>query len=119
MQEQISTMIQAAYDGEASACEVHAELKRIESQVKAGIEILKSAVLDEARSFNKTETYYGGKWQIKTTPPVLDYSEDKLYVELNSSASARKKELTMAWKAFNEGKGFLMLARVKKSLLCQ
>ena len=62
--------------------------------------------VEQAREFNKEDTYYGGTWQLKSTPTYLDFSKDETYVNLNQSALSRKKDLNQAWKASQTGKGF-------------
>ena len=108
MKDQLTKMIQAAVDGESSCCEVHAELKAIETIIKSGIKLIKSGAVDEARDFDKGERYYGGTWQIRSSATLLHYEDDQEYNDLNEKASARKKLLNAAWKHKNEGKGFFV-----------
>lgn len=106
MKEQISTMIQAAIDGEASCCEVHTKLKELETIIKSGLKVIQGGAVEEAREFDKGGIYYGGKWETRFTATLLDYSQDQEYTEWNNKASKRKKDLNAAWKAKNEGKAF-------------
>ena len=106
MKEQLTKMIQAAVDGEASCCEVHAELKAIETIIKSGIKLIKDGAVSEAREFGKGERYYGGTWQIRSSATLLHYEDDEPYKEYSELASDRKKLLNQAWKAKNEGIGF-------------
>ena len=106
MKNQLTKMIQAAVDGEASCCEVHAELKAIETIIKSGIKLIKSGAVEEAREFDKGERYYGGVWQIRSSATLLHYEDDEPYKEYSALASDRKKLLNSAWKAKNEGIGF-------------
>lgn len=108
MKEQLTKMIQAAIDGEASCCEVHAELKAIETIIKSGIKLIKSGAVSEAREFDKGERYYGGTWQIRSSATLLHYEDDKEYTDFADLASDRKKLLNNAWKHKNEGKGFFV-----------
>ena len=108
MKEQISSMIQAAIDGESSCCEVHTQLKDIETLVKAGLKLIKSGAVSEAREFDKGERYYGGTWQIRSSATLLHYEDDQEYTEFAELASNRKKLLNNAWKHQNEGKGFFV-----------
>lgn len=108
MKEQLTKMIQAAIDGEASCCEVHAELKAIETIIKSGIKLIKSGAVSEAREFDKGERYYGGTWQIRSSATLLHYEDDQEYNDLNEMVSTRKKVLNAAWKHKNEGKGFFV-----------
>ena len=73
MKEQLTKMIQAAVDGKVSCCEVHAELKAIETIIKSGIKLIKSGAVSEAREFDKGERYYGGTWQIRSSATLLHY----------------------------------------------
>lgn len=106
--EQISTMIQAAIDGEVSCCEVHTQLKEIETLVKSGLKLIKSGAVSEAREFDKGERYYGGIWQIRSSATLLHYEDDEAYKEYSELTSARKKLLNAAWKQKNEGLGFFV-----------
>ncbi len=108
MKEQISSMIQAAIDGNVSCCEVHVQLKELETIIKAGIKVIKSGAVDEAREFDKDGRYFGGTWQIRSSATLLHYDEDKEYTDLAGLASARKKLLNSAWKHTNEGHGFFI-----------
>ena len=108
MKDQLTKMIQAAVDGEASCCEVHAELKAIETIIKSGIKLIKSGAVDEAREFDKGERYYGGIWQIRSSATLLHYEDDEPYKEYSELASNRKKLLNSAWKQKNEGLGFFV-----------
>ena len=106
LKETVSKMVQSVMDGEESACKVHAMLKGVETTIKAGLNVIQGEALNEAREFNKEDPYYGGTWQLKSTPTYLDFSQDKTFVSLNQSALARKKDLNQAWKASQTGKGF-------------
>lgn len=108
MKEQISSMIQAAIDGESSCCEIHTQLKEIETLVKSGLKLIKSGAVCEAREFDKHERYYGGIWQIRSSATLLHYEDDKEYTGYAELASDRKKLLNNAWKQKNEGKGFFI-----------
>jgi hypothetical protein len=108
MKELITSMIQAAVDGESSCCEVHAELKAIETIIKSGIKLIKSGAVSEAREFDKGERYYGGTWQIRSSATLLHYDNDEPYKEYSELASNRKKLLNSAWKQKNEGLGFFV-----------
>ena len=106
IQEQISTMVQNAIDGEVSAAEVFATLKAIEAQVKHGIGAVKESAILEAENFNKEEKYYGGKWEIRNGVTTLNFKCDKEFTHLDAALKMRKKDLTNAWKMKQEGKGF-------------
>ncbi len=106
MKEQLSTMIQAAIDGEVSCCEVHTQLKEIETLVKSGLKLIKSGAVAEARDFDKEERYFGGTWQIRSSATILHYEDDKEYSDYSKFASIRKKLLNEAWKKKNQGIGF-------------
>jgi hypothetical protein len=103
IRKQISTMIQSVIDGEVSACEVHAKLKDLKELIDNGLTEIEEAVRQEALTFNKDESYWGGKWQFRTTASTLDYTLDKEYSDLNAMASERKKLLNKAWKGSCEG----------------
>ena len=106
LKEQVSKMVQDVMDGNESACKVHALLKGVKATIKAGLNVIQGEALNEAREFNKEDTYYGGTWQLKSTPTYLDFSQDETFVSLNKSALSRKKDLNQAWKASQTGKGF-------------
>lgn len=103
---QISQLIQDVVDGNESACRAYSILKDLEFVVKNGLEVIKEPVMQEAREFNKGETYYGGKWEFRSTGVTLDFTKDETYVDLDSKAKARRKDLTEAFKAHESGKGF-------------
>ena len=90
MRNQISKMIQSVVDGEASAAEVHSLLKGLQYVIESGLKVISGEVLNEARDFNKGEVYYGGVWEIRSTPTYLDFSQDEIYVILNKLALERK-----------------------------
>lgn len=108
MKEQISEMIQAAIDGESSCCEVHVQLKELETLIKSGLKVIKSGAVSEALEFDKGERYFGGTWQIRSSATLLYYEDDQEYKDLALMTSDRKKLLNAAWKHQNEGKGFFM-----------
>lgn len=106
MRDQISTMIQSVVDGNASACEVHSILKNLQSVIEIGLKVIQGGVIEEAREFNKGESYFNGTWEIRNTPTYLDFSKDEVFMSLNKAALARKKELNDSYKASVNNKGF-------------
>ncbi len=106
MREQITKMIQSAIDGEVSCCEVHVQLKELETVIKSGIKLIKSGAVSESRDFDKGERYFGGTWQIRSSATLLYYEDDQEYRDYSELTLARKKLLNQAWKAKNEGIGF-------------
>lgn len=108
MKELITSMIQAAIDGESSCCEVHTQLKEIEKIVESGLKLIKSGAVSEAREFDKGALYFGGTWQIRSSGTLLHYDDDQEYKTFAGLASDRKKLLNDAWKQKNEGGGFFM-----------
>ena len=106
IRDQISEMVQSARDGETSACEIHALLKRLQSTIESGLKVIQGDVLNEAQTFGKSEVYYGGTWQLKSTPTYLDFTKDETYQILYDKARLRKSDLNAAYKAKQSGKGF-------------
>lgn len=104
IREQISKLIQDAHDGNESAAKAFAILKEIKDVTESGLKILMDPARIEALEFNKDEVYYGGKWEIRNTATYLELDKDDVFVNLNKSALARKKDLNQAWKAKQEGK---------------
>ena len=99
-------LIQDVMDGNESACQAHSMLKEIETTLKAGLNVIQGEVMNEARDLTPKDIYFGGVWEFRNTPTFLDFSKDDIYVDLNSKASERKKELNAAWKASQTRKGF-------------
>lgn len=106
IKEQVSKLIQEAYDGNESAAMVYSMLKEIKDVAESGLKVILDGALTEAREFNKGDVYFGGVWEIRRTATYLDFTKDDLYTELNNNASARKKDLNQAWEAKQEGKFF-------------
>ena len=106
MKETVSAMIQDVIDGNESACKAHAILKGVEATIKAGLNVIQGEAINEAHTFDKGETYYGGTWQLKSTPVYLDFSKDDIYQSLFDKARDRKADLNAAYKAKLSGKGF-------------
>ena len=106
IREKISQLIQDVHDGNESACKAYALLKDLQVIIDAGLNVIQTAAMQEAREFNKNEVYYGGIWEYRNTPTYLDFSKDEVFVKLSESASKRKKKLNDAWKANKEGQGF-------------
>ena len=106
LKEQVSKMIQSVMDGNESACQAHALLKGVEATIKAGLNVIQGEAINEAHTFDKGEIYYGGTWQLKSTPVYLDFSKDETYQNLFDKARDRKADLNAAYKAKLSGKGF-------------
>ena len=106
LRETVSQMVQDVCDGNESACKAHAILKGVEATIKAGLNVIQSEAIIEAHEFDKGETYYGGTWQLKSTPTYLDFTKDETYQILYDKARSRKADLNAAYKAKQSGKGF-------------
>lgn len=108
IKEQLSQLVQDVQDGNESACKAQVILKGLETQIKSGLKLIKSAAVDEAREFDEGGRYFGGTWQIRSSATILFYDEDQEYNDFAKLASERKKLLNAAWKHNNEGHGFFI-----------
>lgn len=95
----ITEQIEALDDGNLSGCEAFIIANDL---IKLGTELKNKSIgvaIDEASTFNKGESYYGGTWQIRNIADTLDYSKDPEWHQLSEQLKARRAQLTSARKA--------------------
>ena len=87
-------------------CEAFVIIKKMIYELEELKEQIYEDATDNARGFNKGESYFGGTWEIRAGKTTYDFNQDAQYRTLNEDFKNRRKELTDACKMAATNKGF-------------